>query len=254
MTVVASLRESYERDGFVTGIDVFTSSEISSFRKEFDSLSEQEGQEKSQNALVHRHFDVPFIWHMATDRRLLDVMQQIMGPDVMLLSTSFFCKYPEKNAQAFVGWHQDTHYWGLDPPIAYSAWIAVDDSDTANGAMQVVRGSHLQGVIPHGTSEREGNLLRIYKQEVSSEHFSKDDIVTLELRAGQVSVHHGLTLHGSQPNRSDRRRCGLTVRYITPDVKQAKPRSDGGSWTPILLRGEDRYQNYPQTPPPFPRE
>ena len=155
MTTTTSLRECYERDGFVTGIDVFTTSEMTSFRKEFDELAEQEGKEKSQNALIHRHFDVPFIWQMATDRRLLDVMESIMGPDVMLLSTGFFCKYPEKNPKAFVGWHQDTHYWGLIPPIAYSAWIAVDDSDTANGAMQVVRGSQLQGVMPHGTSERE---------------------------------------------------------------------------------------------------
>ena len=160
-----SLRECYDKDGFVTGIDVFTDSDITSFRNEFDNLVVKEGKEKSQNAIVHRHFDVPFIWHMATDRRLVDVMEQIMGPDVMLLSTGFFCKYPEKNAQAFVGWHQDTHYWGLDPPIAYSAWIAIDDSDAANGAMQVVRGSQLQGVMPHGTSEREGNLLRIYKQD-----------------------------------------------------------------------------------------
>ena len=254
MTVATSLKESHEKDGFVTGIDVFTASEIMSFRNEFDKLAEREGKEKSQNALVYRHFDVPFIWQMATDRRLLDVMEQIMGPDVMLLSTGFFCKYPEKNPKAFVGWHQDTQYWGLDPPIAYSAWIAVDDSDSANGAMQVVRGSHRKGVIPHGTSEREGNLLRNYQQEVSSEHFSEDDIVTLELKAGQVSVHHGLTLHGSQPNRSDRRRCGLTVRYITPDVQQSKPRSDGSHWTPILLRGEDRYRHYPHTPPPFQRD
>ena len=189
---------------------------------------------------------------MATDRRLLDVMERIMGPDLMLLSTGFFCKYPEKNAQAFVGWHQDTHYWGLEPPVAFSAWIAVDDSDRENGAMQVVRGSHQQGVLPHGTSEREGNLLRLFQQEVSSEHFHEEDVITLELKAGQASVHHGLTLHGSQPNRSDRRHCGLTVRYITPDVRQASPRSDGSYWQPVLLRGQDRYRHYPLTPPPFP--
>jgi hypothetical protein len=252
--MATSSAEAYGRDGFVTGIDVFGTSEMSSFRAEFDRLVEQVGRDTSQNAIVHRHFDVPFIWQMATDRRMLDLMEQIMGPDVMLLSTGFFCKYPEKNARAFVGWHQDTHYWGLDPPVAFFAWIAVDDSDAANGAMQVVRGSHVRGAIPHGTSEREGNLLRIHQQEVSSEHIPEDDIVTLELRAGQVSVHHGLTLHGSQPNRSDRRRCGLTVRYITPDVRQSKPNSSGTYWKPILLRGEDRYEHYPRTSPPFPMD
>ena len=253
MTTATSIKESFDRDGFVTSKNIFTSSEISSYRKDFDQLAEQVGRQESQNAIVHRHFDLPFIWQMATDERLIELMEQIMGPDVMLLSTGFFCKYPEKKAHAFVGWHQDTHYWGLEPPIAFSAWIAIDDSDARNGAMQVVRGSHHQGVLPHGKSEREGNLLRVYQQEVSSDHFQQKDIATLELKPGQVSVHHGLTLHGSQPNCSDRRRCGLTVRYITPDVRQAKPRSDGDYWKPILLCGEDRFQHYPHTPAPFPR-
>ena len=93
MAVVESLVETYEDRGFLTKVDVFSESEIDRFRVCFDALVTREGKEKCQIGLQARHFDEEFIWQLATDGRILDVMQAVMGDDIMLLSTHFFCKY-----------------------------------------------------------------------------------------------------------------------------------------------------------------
>ena len=133
---------------------------------------------------------------------------------MLLLATHFFNKYGEgEEAEAFVAWHQDVTFWGLEPPTAITAWYAVDDSDVENGCMQVIPCTHVSGVVEHGKAEQAGNLLSI-NQEV---HVTSDEAasaVDLPLQAGQISIHDGTLIHGSLPNRSNRRRCGLTLRYV----------------------------------------
>ena len=168
----------------------------------------------------------------------------------MLLSTHFFCKYPEPDNEKFVAWHQDITYWGLEPPEAHTAWIAVDDADLANGCMEVIPGSQREGIATHGTSESGQNLLSI-NQEIPDELVDQSKAVPIELKAGQASIHEGQLFHASRPNRSDRRRCGLTVRFIPPQARQAKTNSLGHKWRPILVKGEDRHHHYPVTDAPF---
>jgi non-haem Fe2+, alpha-ketoglutarate-dependent halogenase len=250
MTATQSPAQAYTANGYLSPVDLFSADEIAAYRQDFDRLEAREGREKCQIGLVARHFEEEFIWKMSTDPRLLDLMQQIMGPDIMLLSTHFFCKYPEADNTKFVAWHQDITYWGLEPPEAHTAWIAIDDADTANGCMQVVPASHKDGIVEHGTSQAQGNLLSI-NQEIPDEHIDKTKVAPLELKAGQLSLHDGQLYHASQPNRSDRRRCGLTVRYIRPEARQLEQNSHGQQWTPVLLRGQDRFGHYPVTPMPF---
>ena len=250
MTVTTDLAAAYQRDGFVTRLDIFTEPEIAAFRDQFDELEAREGREKCQIGLQGRHFDEEFIWQMASDPRIVESMAACMGGDIMLLSTHFFCKYPDPDSTKFVAWHQDITYWGLEPPEAHTAWIAVDDADVENGCMQVIPGSHRDGIAEHGTAERGGNLLSI-NQEIPDELVDSSQAVPLELKAGQISIHNGQLFHASQPNNSRRRRCGLTVRYIPPEARQVRPNSVGLAWRPVLLRGEDAHHHYPDTPAPF---
>ena len=243
-------KEAYERDGILPRIDVFSKSEIDGFRARFDELETREGKEKCQIGLQARHMDEPFIWELSTHDRILDVMQAVMGEDVLLLSTHIFCKYPQKDPKSFVAWHQDVTYWGLEPPEAHTAWIAIDDSDVENGCMRVIPGSHTAGIAPHATSETAGNLLSI-NQEIPDEHVDDSGALDLILDAGQMSVHDGKLFHASMPNRSDRRRCGLTARFIPPYAKQAALNSIKASWIPIVVRGEDRFHHYAETKAPF---
>ena len=237
-------------DGVLPCVEVLSDSEIDGFRADFNRVEAREGKEKCQVGLQGHHFEEPFTWRLAADPRILDVMRSVMGNDIFLLSTHFFCKYPEADPQAFVAWHQDITYWGLEPPLALTAWYAIDDADTENGCMQVIPGSHLHGVLDHGTAEAAGNLLSI-NQEVAvsaADGRRAEDIV---LRAGHMSLHHGQLVHGSLPNRSSRRRAGLTIRYITPDVRQTERNSYGRGWRPVLVRGSDRHGHFDPCDRPF---
>ncbi|MDA0745420.1 MAG: phytanoyl-CoA dioxygenase family protein [bacterium] len=251
MPAVENLGKIYAEQGVLPKLDIFTETEINAYREAFDELEAREGKEKCQIGLQARHFDEEFIWKLSADPRILDLLVEAMGKDVLLLSTHFFCKYPDPLAKGFVAWHQDVTYWGLEPPEAHTAWIAIDDSDVENGCMRVIPGSHRNGIVTHAKSDREGNLLSI-NQEIPDEYVDTTQAIDLELKAGQMSIHDGQLFHASMPNRSNRRRCGLTVRFIPPKAKQVNENSVGQRWRPILVRGEDRFKHYNETPAPFP--
>ena len=250
MSVTEDIGRTYAEDGVLPCIDIFNESEIQAFRDAFDELEAEEGRENCQIGLQARHMDREFIWQLSADPGVLDVMEQVMGTDILLLSTHFFCKYPDSSGTHFVAWHQDVTYWGLEPPTAHTAWIAIDDSDVENGCMRVIPGSHRDGIALHSKSEHEGNLLSI-NQEIPDELVDTSRAIDLELKAGQMSVHDGQLFHASMPNTSQRRRCGLTVRFIPPEAKQTEANSVGTLWQPILVRGEDRFKHFPETVAPF---
>lgn len=268
-----TIAAAFERDGYVHGIHVLDDEPSARVRSRFDSLEAAEGRERCQIGLVDRHFDQQFVWDLATHPAILDAVEAVMGPDILLLATHFFCKYPagtngssveERSGEAgkirrgegepaarerFVAWHQDVTYWGLEPPFALTAWYAVDDSDTGNGCMRVIPGTH-ERLREHGTSQRQGNLLSI-NQEVPVTPEEEARAVDLRLKAGEISLHHGMLVHGSNPNRSSRRRCGLTIRYVPPHIRVVAGNSLKRPWRALLLRGEDRYGHFPPEPPPF---
>ena len=132
----------------------------------------------------------------------------------------------------------------VDEVRAVSAWIAIDDADEENGCMRVIPGSHRLGLLTHAKAGQPGNLLSV-NQAVPAELVDEARAVSVPLRAGQMSLHHGLLLHSSLPNRSNRRRCGLTLRYVPPAVKQVALNSLGEAWPAVLVRGEDRYRHFP---------
>lgn len=248
-TPTTNAREPYERDGYLSPVDLFDDGQASRFRDAFDALERREGKDKSVIDLKGRHVDEPFIWEMATHPRLLDWMQALIGENLLLLTTHFFCKYPGGDDGHFVAWHQDIAYWGLEPANAHTAWIAIDDSDLANGCMEVVPGSHRAGVLAHGKADRANNLLAS-NQAIEPGELALDTVRPLTLRAGQMSVHHGALAHASQPNRSARRRCGLTVRFITPEVRQVRPSNNEMAWwQPVLVRGRDTHGHFANTAP-----
>ncbi|MEE2717062.1 MAG: phytanoyl-CoA dioxygenase family protein [SAR324 cluster bacterium] len=253
MALTKQEKADYEAHGYLTGLEIFSEAEICAYREQFDELAAREGRERSQIGLTARHFDTRFIWEMSTDKRLLDAMQELMGANVQLLGTHFFCKYPVTDTDHFVAWHQDVTYWGLEPPKADSAWIAVDDSNVENGCMQVIPESHKTGLAPHLTSAQPGNLLSI-NQEIPERHVDATKAVNLCLKAGQVSIHTGTLYHASRPNCSPHRRCGLAVRFITTDTRQKELNSTKEHWQPVLVRGVDLHGHFPKIEPPFPLE
>jgi ectoine hydroxylase-related dioxygenase (phytanoyl-CoA dioxygenase family) len=248
MTLTQQQIKTYQANGFLCGIRVADEAAATRYRTLFDGLEAREGREKAQIGLVDRHFDQEFIWELATHPQILDGIESLIGPNFLLLATHFFCKYGQE--EKFVAWHQDVTYWGLKPPLALTAWYAVDASDRENGCMRVIPGTHAGGVREHGKANLSGNLLSI-NQEVPVTEEEERSAADLELRAGEISIHDGALIHGSLPNRSTRRRCGLTLRYVPTWVRPVALNSLGRPWRAILVRGEDTEHNFGEHAPPF---
>jgi non-heme Fe2+,alpha-ketoglutarate-dependent halogenase len=234
-------QDSFQQNGCLAPLRVVDPAAADRYRALFDELEGREGRERARIGLLDRHFDVPFLGEIATHPVILDAVTTLIGPDVALLATHFFCKYGRE--EGFVAWHQDVTYWGLEPPQALTVWYAVDDSDAANGCMRAIPGTHHGGIREHGRAATEGNLLSV-NQEAPVNAEEEAGAIDLPLHAGEASLHDGMLIHGSRPNRSDRRRCGLTLRYIPAHARQVVDNSVGKRWRPVLVSGQDRGAGY----------
>lgn len=243
-------QEQFAEQGYLIPVDILTPPEVVYYRAMFDRIEAELGQEKAQLGVIQKHLEDQDVWNLATHPKVIEAVVNATGPDVVLAATHFFVKYPD-TGEKFVAWHQDVTYWGFEPPKAVTVWLAIDDADVENGCMRVIPGSHKRGQLPHGKSTRPGNLLSI-NQEIPHEMVDESTALDFPLKAGQASLHDGLTIHGSNPNRSNRRRCGMTIRFTTPDVRFRVEDNFRSFWAPMLVRGQDRFGHLKMRPFPFP--
>lgn len=180
---------------------------------------------------------MPFVSEVASSPRLLDKIESILGPDLILWSAEFFIKKAATNK--IVTWHQDLTYWGLgETDDEITAWVALSDVNVESGCMRFIPGSHHQKILPHRDSFAESNLLsRGQEVDVEVDESSAVDVI---LNPGQVSLHHGRIFHASGPNRSQYDRIGLVFRFLTPEVKQQVAKRDYA----MLMRGRDNTGNW----------
>ncbi len=234
--------ELYNHDGIIGPFTVHSPHEALRNRAAFDAmLAAFRAEGKDTYAINGFHDRCATIWDMATNPRILDLVQDLIGPDIVVWGTHFFCKMPGDGKA--VAWHQDATYWPLTPTRTVTAWIAIDDADLGNGAMQVIPGSHRHGALPVRPSRPEDHNV-LGEQADGWERFGTP--ASFAWRAGQCTLHSDLLLHGSEPNRSDRRRCGLTVRYAASEVRSWA----GWNGNAIICRGEDREAHWQHRPRP----
>ena len=204
----------YNELGYLSGFKVCDDRQVAANRAGFDAILEEFRRAGKGSYAIDRYHDrYATIYDAATTPAILDLVQDIIGPNIICWATHYICKLPGDDMG--VSWHQDCSYWALTPSKTVTVWLAIDDADRENGCMQVIPGSHLHGHIKFKKSdETERNVLN--QTIEAAEQFGKP--VEVVLKAGEVSLHSDLLVHGSQPNRSRRRRCGLTLRYCPPDV------------------------------------
>lgn len=246
---MSSLQDQFNDQGYLTKIDVLDDADLAAAQAALDDLEQSVPEDKRAIGLVSRHKDTRAIWELATHPRILDAVEAAYGPNLILLGTHFFTKYPS-SGDKFVAWHQDVTYWGLEPQRAITAWLAIDDADVENGCMRVVPGTHKLGLLDHGKSSKEGNLLSV-NQSIADDAIDESTAVDIELRAGQMSLHDGLLVHGSNPNRSTRRRAGLTLRYTSADTKFVDDENHVHKWHPVIVRGQADPNGMTCVEPPF---
>jgi hypothetical protein len=234
--LTASEVAQYERDGIIFPIPVLTPEEAAGFRRAFEELAGRLGGRPVAQALGHTQAYFRWAYDLATHPRVLDAVEGLLGPDILLWTVSIFPKYPRD--PGYISWHQDGTYWGLDSVRVTTAWIALTDSTVDNGCMRVVPGSHHRPILPHRDTYAADNRLS-RGQEIEVE-VDERDAVDVVLRAGEMSLHHVNIIHGSNPNRSDGSRIGFAPRFTTPETSQV----DGEPMTAVLARGRDRHGHF----------
>ncbi|MES0863574.1 phytanoyl-CoA dioxygenase family protein [Ruegeria sp. SCPT10] len=234
--------DRYWQDGFLFPLSVFSEDEAAEFRAELeqvekDWLAADLPLPLNTYKRVNAHLVIPLAARIAQDKRILDTVEGVLGPDIMIWSAEFFIKEPQ--TKQTVGMHQDLTYWGMgETPDQVTAWIALSPATVQSGCMDFVRGSHKNPILPHTDTYSETNLLS-RGQEVAVD-VSEDDKTHIELKPGQMSLHHGLTIHGSGPNASNDRRIGLAIRYLSPGAQQLVADRDYA----MLARGSDAHSNF----------
>ncbi|MBT7614479.1 MAG: phytanoyl-CoA dioxygenase family protein, partial [Rhodospirillaceae bacterium] len=199
---------AYERDGFLFPLPLLSGDQAGDLRSGIEGAQSRARDVANmfQYTFNVPHLVIPQVQELVTRPDVLDRVEAVMGPDIMLWAASLFIK--EANTTDFVSWHQDLRYWGLDDDAhELTVWVAVTDVTPENGAMRFVPGSHRSGLVEHSDTFSADNQLS-RGQEIA-QTVDEADAVTVALKAGDVSMHHGSLFHASGPNTTADRRIGL---------------------------------------------
>lgn len=233
------LKTSYFQDGYAFPIDAFSSEEASQYLNRLEAIEAEFGAQHELDKYFRyiAHATMPLANELVRHPKILDIVTSVMGPDLIAWSSEFFIKEP--HTENFVSWHQDLRYWGLgSTDHEITAWVALTPVTRENGCMRFIPGSHHNEILEHEDTFDEDNILS--RGQVLKANIDDNDAVDVTLNPGQLSLHHGRMFHSSGPNRSDQRRVGFVVRYLTPSVKPQVTERDYA----MLVSGKDKYGHF----------
>lgn len=206
--------KQYNEQGYLMPFNGLDQEEARELRAFFDGvLAAYIELGKTSYSINTAHMRFARIYQLVQHPRIVDAVADLLGPNVVCWGSHFFCKMPHDGKR--VPWHQDSTYWPLSPTKTVTVWLAIDDADPENANMKFIPRSHLHGLIDYDETQDANTVLDL---AVRNPHSYGDGEVDDQLKAGQFSMHSDLLLHGSEANESNRRRCGLTIRYAAADV------------------------------------
>jgi hypothetical protein len=226
--------EQYHDEGFISPVRVISESEALSIKNQLEQVEADFPDEINAQSRNNLHLSFAFLDALAHNTIIVDAMEDLIGPDIALWASVMFIKEP--SSKQYVSWHQDATYMGLDSIEFPTPWIALSPSNRDTGCMTMISGSHHSEIQIHKDTFAENNILT--RGQVIPE-VDKSKAIDLILEPGEMSIHHGAIIHGSQPNNSDQRRIGFSLQsYVPPSIKQVVGRN---IWTHI--RGKKRQDN-----------
>jgi chlorinating enzyme len=223
--------EQYHDQGFICPIRVISEQEALSIKDELEQVEKEFPEEINSESRNNLHLSFAFLDALAHNKIIVDAIEDLIGPDISLWASVMFIKEP--SSKQYVSWHQDATYMGLDSLDFPTPWIALSPSNIETGCMTMIAGSHKTKIQNHKDTFAENNILT-RGQVIQDVDESK--AVDLILQPGEMSIHHGAVIHGSQPNNSNQRRIGFSLQsYMPNNVKQIVGRN---LWTHV--RGQKR--------------
>jgi non-heme Fe2+,alpha-ketoglutarate-dependent halogenase len=233
---------AFNRDGYLKPFRIFDSAEISAIRSYFDDLLARTlAAGGTSYSISTAHLRYGRVYDILRDPRIVAHVRSLLGDDVIGWGSHFFCKMPGDGKR--VSWHQDASYWPLTPSKTVTVWLAIDDADVGNACMRYLPRSHWHGHLTYTlTEDDDSNVLN----QTVTDAAQFGDPVDVELRAGEISLHSDLLVHGSEANQSTRRRCGLTLRYCPAEVRA------GLGWNAkgVVVSGSDPSGHWANPPRP----
>ncbi len=227
--------QQYAKHGFAAPLPVLSEQEAGALYERVAAVHRDQPEVAPAAFASNCHLLFPWLYDLTLDDGILDAVETIIGPNILVWAAGFFHKGP--SSQDFVSWHQDSTYWGLEPPEIVTAWLALTPSTPESGCLRVLPGSHQWGQIDHEDTFVDDNLLsRGQHVQTAVDETAAHDVV---LRPGEMSLHHVRLIHGSNPNRSALPRIGFAIRYIPSHVHQS-----GGRTYAVLARGHDAFRHF----------
>ncbi|MEI7870690.1 MAG: phytanoyl-CoA dioxygenase family protein [Alphaproteobacteria bacterium] len=232
--------DRYMRDGFVFPLRAMPADRARAYRARLEASECAVGGAFTGTLTQKPHLLFTWLDELAREPAILDAIEDLIGPDLLLWSTEFFIKNPGDGR--FVTWHQDDTYWHIEPTTQATAWIALDDVPLSSGPVRYLPGSHRDERLPVVNRPGPDNML-ISGQ--IAQNVDSGRAVDAVLAAGEMAIHHTGTLHESAPNRSTGRRVGIAARFVPTAVRSLKGRESA-----LLVRGSDRYGHFDHEPRP----
>lgn len=238
---------AYERDGFFFPHRIMPPEEALRIGRDFLTFTQSDipkryARPQDQLYLLKAHLLFTWADRITQSPVLLDAVESLIGPDIMVWSSGVFWKAPHSGS--YVSWHQDSTNFELDDASkVVRAWVALTPATLENGTMRFAPGQHGRGQIPHIDKKAEGELLS--RGETIDLEIDDATTVPVLIDAGEVSFHHLHTPHGSGPNASDYPRVNHVITYVAPSVRPLR-----GEDSAVMARGQDRFGHFAHEPRP----
>lgn len=216
-----SQRRRYREDGILFPVPVLETDDVRRYCVFCDELEELLGGKPRTVEVRQMHLHVRWASDLAAQPRILDAVEGLLGPNLLVWATELFAKHPYNSAVS-IGWHRDRPYMGFDSRTTVTAWIALSPSHPANGCLRVLPGPE--------------------RQRAEIDESAAVDVV---LQPGEMSLHDADILHGSRPNRSGEKRVGFAVRFVSPEARPLSGRPPA-----LLVRGRDTRGHFEIIEPP----
>lgn len=229
--------DRYRRDGYVSPVRIMSEQEAVDLRRKMEAFEAAQGKPLSGTQRTKCCLLFPWMYGLVTRPELLDAVEDLIGPDILMYQNGAWSKDPE--SESYVSWHQDCTYYGMDPLDLVTVWVALSLATAETGCMQVLSGSHKAGMLPVDYSEIAPTNLLASGQRARIE-VDEDKLVTMALQPGEMSMHHVSLVHSSRPNHGDDRRIGFSVAFMPTYVRQTTELRA----TAMLMRGEDTCGHY----------
>lgn len=227
--------DAYRRDGWMKVGKILTDEELGEVRDHVDDLVARLKPGERPENFDMLHLKDPYMMDLCRHPRILDLIEQFIGPNIVLFASHLICK-PGGDGKA-APWHQDSTYWPLEPMEIMTLWLAIDESTPENGCMRVIPGTHTLGELDHVQQDTDANILHL---GLDISRFSDRPIIDCMLAPGECTLHEARLVHGSAPNTSTKRRAGYTMRFMPASTKLIRDRERFYENHPIfLLRGSD---------------